>query len=361
MDHTGPGRRCSEAVNVLRIHAMSALTTVAVWAGVAVGMGWGPLGVLVVLCLLEMVFSFDNAVVNAKLLERLSPFWQRLFLTVGMIVAVGVVRFALPVLIVAATAGLPVAAVVDLVLHRPAEYGQHLAQASPLIDSFGGNFLTLLALGFFADEAKELHWIRPVEAALARLGRYGGTPVLVMLGAALVMYFTVPGDAHARAGVLAAAVCGIALHLVLDVFGQATDGEPKAARRLVRLSGAAAAVMFMRLEVLDASFSFDGVIAAFAITTHVVLIAAGLGVGSLWTRSLTVHMVRAGTLGRFAYLEHGAHWAILALGVIMMVKVYGWHPPEAAVGGLGLVVVSAAVLSSMARRRRLGWSPPTTA
>ena len=84
---------------------------------------------------------------------------------------------------------------------------------------------------------------------------------------------------------------------------------------------------FLYLEVLDASFSFDGVIGAFAISNDVLVIALGLGIGAFWIRSLTIYLVRAGTLSEYVYLEHGAHWAIGVLAVIMLASVE-YHIPE---------------------------------
>ena len=108
----------------------------------------------------------------------------------------------------------------------------------------------------------------------------------------------------------------------------------------------------MYLEVLDASFSLDGVIGAFAITNEIVLIIAGLGAGAVWVRSLTVYLMRSGALAKYRYLEHGAHWAILALGVIMLIKLYHVEPPEWFTGSLGLIVISVAILSSVLESRR---------
>jgi hypothetical protein len=114
----------------------------------------------------------------------------------------------------------------------------------------------------------------------------------------------------------------------------------------------AAFASFMYLQVLDASFSFDGVIGAFAITSSVLLIMAGLGAGALWVRSLTVYLVRTGTLAKYRYLEHGAHWAILALGVVMLAKLYHIELPEWMTGSLGLVFIVLAVVSSVVEKRR---------
>ena len=108
----------------------------------------------------------------------------------------------------------------------------------------------------------------------------------------------------------------------------------------------------MYLEILDASFSLDGVIGAFAITNDIMLIIAGLGAGAIWVRSMTVYLMRVGMLSKYKYMEHGAHWAILALGVIMLVKLYHVDPPEWFVGSLGLVFIVTAVISSVIEKRR---------
>lgn len=335
-------------MTLARIHAVPAITTVVVLAGAAVWMGWAAFAVLAVLIVLEVTFSFDNAAVNAKLIKRLSPFWQVLFMTVGILIAVVVVRFALPVVLVAVTAGLSLGAVTGLIVHDPGEYGRRLAEASPVIDAFGGTFLLMIAAGFFLDAGKESHWLKSVERRLAPLGRYDNVPILIMLGVALVVAYTGGFDATTRMAVFAAGVAGILLHMMLDLLGVVLGGSTTAAV----LAGTAAFAMFMRLEVLDASFSFDGVIGAFAITSNVVIIAAGLGVGALWVRSLTVHLVRHEILDKYQYLDHGAHWAIGALGAVMVAKLYGWHPPEVVTGSIGLVLIAAATGSSILERRR---------
>ena len=83
---------------------------------------------------------------------------------------------------------------------------------------------------------------------------------------------------------------------------------------------------FLYLEVLDASFSFDGVIGAFALSNNMI-IALGLSVGAMFVRSMTIHLVRTGTLAQYRYLEHGAFWAIIVLGVIMLLSAR-YHIPE---------------------------------
>jgi hypothetical protein len=337
----------------LRIFGFSAGATLAIWAGVAFGLGWAGFVSCVILTILEVTFSFDNAVVNAKLLGFMSPWWQKFFMTFGIFIAVFVVRFALPVLIVSITSGHGFIDVLNLAVDKPEEYGHELEKAGPAIASFGGVFLLMIALGFFLDAVKDVHWFHWLEERLSRLGRYDNVAIFVLIVVTIVIAATVHGTPEERFVILIAGASGIALNVGLGIFGAAVEGDDNAAPTRVRvLVGMAAFVMFIRLEVLDASFSFDGVIGAFAISSNVFIIMAGLGAGALWVRSLTVYLVRQGTLAKYRYLEHGAHWAIGALGVVMLIKVYGIELPEWLTGSIGLVFIAMAVLSSIRHRKR---------
>jgi uncharacterized protein len=336
---------------VIRTYWLAGLVTVAIWGAIFIGLGGAGLVTVAILTVLEVTFSFDNAVVNATLLQRMSRWWQGLFMTLGILVAVFGIRFALPIGIVALSAHHGFVDILSLAMHHPYQYAAALSSAQPLIDAFGGTFLAMIALSFFLDEAKGSHWIAPVEQRLAPLGRFDNLGIFSMLLAAILVSAT----AHDQNGaVLLAALCGVVLHVGLDLFSTIADGKDagRRAHHAKVLVGVAAFIMFLRLEVLDASFSFDGVIGAFAITTSVVLIMAGLGVGAVWVRSMTVHLVRAGTLARYQYLEHGAHWTIAALALVMFAKLYGIDPPIWVTGSFGLAFIGAAALSSVRERRR---------
>ena len=108
---------------------------------------------------------------------------------------------------------------------------------------------------------------------------------------------------------------------------------------------------FLYLEVLDASFSFDGVIGAFAITNDVVIIMLGLAIGAMFVRSLTVYLVEKGTLDEFVYLEHGAHYAIGILALIMLASMK-FHVPEMVTGLAGVAFIGASVWSSIRYRKK---------
>ena len=338
----------AETVNPLKIFWLSSLITITL--GVLMLLHGGLMGFLLftILVVLEVTFSFDNAVINSRVLVRMSPFWQKLFLTVGIFIAVFVVRFLLPIIIVMLTSGHDFMEVVNLALYNPDQYGETLHHAAPTIDAFGGTFLIMIGISYFMDRKKDIHWMSRIEKKLARAGGYQNLTDFVMLGTAMALYFTVD-DAH-KVTVLVASIIGTLLHIGLNIFGSFFEKRQKASA--TKLVGLAAFGSFMYLEVLDASFSLDGVIGAFAITNEIVLIIAGLGAGAIWVRSLTVYLMRSGALGKYRYLEHGAHWAILALGIIMLVKLYHVEPPEWFTGSLGLIVISVAIISSVLERRR---------
>ena len=333
----------------LRIFWLSGLITLALGIWMLTHGGLVALWLFAILVVLEVTFSFDNAVINSRVLVRMSPFWQKLFLTVGIFIAVFVVRFLVPIIIVMLTSGLGFMEVVNLALNDAENYGKTLHDAAPTIDAFGGTFLIMIGISYFMDRKKDIHWLRTVEKYLARAGNYETLKVFVMLAAAMALYFTVD-DAH-KTTVLIASILGTLLHLGLELFG--TFFEKRQGVSTGKLVGMAAFGAFMYLEVLDASFSLDGVIGAFAITNEIALIIAGLGAGAIWVRSLTVYLMKSGTLSKYRYLEHGAHWAILALGVIMFVKLYQVNPPEWLTGSLGLIVISIAVISSIIEQKRL--------
>lgn len=331
----------------LRIFWLSGLITIALGVWVFTHGGALAIWLFTILVVLEVTLSFDNAIINSRVLVRMSPFWQKLFLTVGIFIAVFVVRFLLPIIIVMITSGHGFMEVLDLALNDSEEYGKTLHEAAPTIDAFGGTFLLMIGISYFMNRKKDIHWLRAIEKRLVRAGNYENFKTFVMLAVAMLLYFTVD-DAH-KSTVLVASIFGTLLHMGLEIFGAYFEKRQSNATKLV---GLAALGSFMYLEVLDASFSLDGVIGAFAITNDIVLIIAGLGAGAIWVRSLTVYLMKAGVLSKYKYMEHGAHWAILALGTIMLVKLYHVEPPEWLVGSIGLVFIVTAVVSSLIEMKR---------
>ena len=335
----------------LRIFAVSGILTLLLGVMMAWHGGLSALWLFTVLAILEVTFSFDNAVLNSRILARMSPMWQKLFLTVGIFIAVFVVRFALPILIVQLATGHGFMEVVDLALNNPEKYGEELHHAAPVIDAFGGTFLLMIGVSYFLDHEKVVHWLRPIERQMARAGKIRFIKLIVMACVAALLYLTV--DPALKHTVLLSATLGIILQFGLHSMSVFFDKSMQKSGTVKHQVGLAAFASFLYLEVLDASFSFDGVIGAFAITSSVLLIVAGLGVGALWVRSLTVYLMRAGTLAKYQYLEHGAHWAILALGLVMLVKLYHIELPEWMTGSLGLVFIATAVVSSIIEKKQI--------
>jgi uncharacterized protein len=334
----------------LRIFAVSGFLTIALGIMMAFYGGLSALWLFVVLAILEVTFSFDNAVINSRILARMSPLWQKLFLTVGIFIAVFVVRFALPIVIVQFATGLSFGDVVNLALNDSERYGKELHHAAPVIDAFGGTFLLMIGISYFLDHEKIVHWLRPIERAMAKAGKIRFIKLIIMSIVALLLYLTV--DPALKNTVLISSALGIALQFGLHSMSTFFDKSVNKSSKVKHQVGWAAFASFMYLEVLDASFSFDGVIGAFAITTSVVLIVAGLGVGALWVRSLTVYLMRSGTLAKYRYLEHGAHWAILALGLVMLAKLYHLELPEWMTGSLGLIFIATAIVTSVIEKNQ---------
>ena len=338
----------------LRYFGFSLAVTVAALAGALFGLGWSALLVTIVLILVEVTFSFENAVINAKVLKKLSPFWQKLFLTVGIIIAIFGMRVVFPILIVVVTSGLAWHEVLNLALYHPAEYADKLESAHHTIAAFGGGFLMMLFFHFFFDKNKETHWIGFIERPLKEASR-NWIPFALSL-AVIAVLSALPSNPYGT-DTLRAGLVGIATYVIIRGLEQSfalIKGKEKTDKKgnVMLQTGIPALLTFLYLEILDASFSFDGVIGAFAITSSVVLIAMGLGVGAVWVRSLTVYMVRKGTLDKYVYLEHGAHYTVGVLAATLLASIF-LHVPEAVAGLAGVTFVGSAFVSSRRHHARL--------
>lgn len=300
-----------------------------------------------VLAVLEISLSFDNAIVNANKLKDMTPKWQRRFLTWGILVAVFGMRIVFPLVVVAVAAEIgPIRALV-LASTEPEEYSRIIGEAHLSLSAFGGTFLMMVALTYFIDDDKEVHWMRALEARLRACASIRGLEIAVVLG--VVLAFTVNLSPEDGAEFLFAAVCGLLTFLGVELLGQVLDASEEAGQLAAR-GGLGA---FLYLEVLDASFSFDGVIGAFALTQNLFLIAIGLGIGAIYVRSMTVMLVERKSLAQFRYLEHGAFYSILALSLIMFAQSL-IHIPEVLTGMIGAVLIGLALISSIRHNRATG-------
>ncbi|NUK90172.1 DUF475 domain-containing protein, partial [Streptomyces lunaelactis] len=323
---------------------------------------------VLILSILEISLSFDNAVVNAGILKKMSAFWQKIFLTIGVLIAVFGMRLVFPVVIVAVSASMGPVEAVDLAFNEPERYEQLVTDAHPSIAAFGGMFLLMIFFDFIFED-RDIKWLGWLERPLAKLGKVDMLSVCLALIVLLVSSMTFAVNAHQHAGhadkaqtVLVSGIAGLITYLVVGGLSgffenrleeseerehEAEEeakkaGKPASAAVMV---GKAAFFMFLYLEVLDASFSFDGVIGAFAITNDIVLMALGLGIGAMYVRSLTVYLVRQGTLDDYVYLEHGAHYAIGALAVILLVTIQ-YQISEIITGLVGVILIAWSFWSS---------------
>ena len=318
------------------------------------------LTITAILAIMEVSLSFDNAVVNASVLRGWDHFWKMLFLTVGIVIAVFGMRLIFPVVIVAVTADLGFMQVVQLAMNDPKEYSARLMAHHPEIAAFGGSFLALVFLNFFLDEGKDTHWFKVLERRLANLASVPAMSVFVVLVALLVMAANV--EEAKRLVVTMAGIWGIVIYIGVQALGHLLGGEPEVdedgnavdEKGNIIPGGVVKAGIggFLYLEVLDASFSFDGVIGAFAITSDVVIIMLGLAIGAMFVRSMTIYLVDKGTLDAYVYLEHGAHYAIGALAIIMLASGTGVHVPELVTGLIGVAFIVWAVLASIQYNKR---------
>ena len=307
------------------------------WVGIS--LGTAALITAALLVVLEVTLSFDNAVVNAGVLRNMSAKWQSRFLTWGIAVAVFGSRAILPILIVSCSTWVSPIAVAWIALYNPAEYGELLHRAMFIINTFGGMFLLMVAFKYFFNEKKQLHWIHTVENYLSQWGNVEAVEVLVAILVLMPLSLMVPGH---QFEILFAGLVGIVLFVVIHEFISMFSVESPSAAG----SGLA---MFVYLNLLDAAFSLDSVVGAFALTTNILVIVVGLGIGAYFVRSITLHLVHRGTLDELIYIEHGAHWAIFGLAVVMLAGLFV-AVPEPLTGFIGFVFLVLAYISS--RRAR---------
>jgi hypothetical protein len=326
-------------------------------AGLSLGalLGWSASGtvtgavsttfIVAVLAILEVSLSFDNAVVNATVLKEMPPRWRRRFITWGIAIAVFGMRIVFPLVIVAIIAHIDPLSALVMATANPDHYSRVLSSAHVSVSAFGGAFLGMVGLKHFFNREKDVHWIAIIERPLTRLGRIEA----VELGLVMLLLYLISSwlAAHDRLEFLVAGIFGLVSYIAVDGISAVLDVESAVTGAVAR-SGAAS---FLYLEVLDASFSFDGVIGAFALSKNLFIIAIGLGVGAMFVRSLTIMLVEQETLASYRYLEHGAFYAVIALALTMFLNTIR-HIPEAVTGLIGAGFIATAFVDSIRYNRR---------
>ncbi|MBP8930824.1 MAG: DUF475 domain-containing protein [Paracoccus sp.] len=327
--------------------------------GLALGalLGWqttgtvgGMLSVFFICCVLavlEISLSFDNAIVNANKLKDMTPEWQHRFLTWGIVIAVFGMRIVFPLLIVVVAANIGPWQAMVLAATQPDEYSRIMHDAHLPIAAFGGTFLMMVGLSFFFDHEKDVHWVRLLERRMQKYATIRGIEVALVLVTVLIFSsFLDPAESQVF---FSSAIWGLLTFLLVEVLGGLLDSTQETLK-----AGAKGGLgAFLYLEVLDASFSFDGVIGAFALTHNLFVIAIGLGIGAMYVRSMTIMLVEKGTLAEYRFLEHGAFYAIIALSIIMFVQPLV-HIPEVVTGLGGATLIGISLWSSILWNRKNG-------
>lgn len=300
--------------------------------------GFAAIYITFLLIVLEVSLSFDNAVVNAKVLETMDPIWQKRFIIFGIPIAVFGMRLIFPLAIVAIVTGMGLFETLDVAMNQPLVYENALKSAEQTIFAFGGAFLLMVFLDFFFEE-RDIKWMHFVEGSkiVEKASMINNIELIIaiMVGIGL-------GHITGNFGVVMAFMYGVLLHTLLGMLDHFLSSDTVK-------SGIAG---FIYLEVLDASFSFDGVIGAFALTSNIFIIMIGLGVGAMYVRSLTLYFVEHKTLSQFQYLEHGAHYAIGILAIIMLMKIT-MHVSEVVTGTIGIGLIAIAFAHSIYENRQL--------
>jgi len=295
---------------------------------------WEAVYLTSILAVLEISLSFDNAVVNAKILKTMDKIWQKRFLTWGIIIAVFGMRLIFPVLIVSVAANIGFMETIKIALNDPHKYHEILASTEHMIYAFGGGFLWLVFSDFLF-EKKEVKWLKPVENTAERFGKVENISLMIATFLGIIIVYYIKDYKIAIAYFL-----GILSYSLLKGINESLSTES--------IKNGLLGLIY--LEVLDASFSFDGVIGAFAITGDILVIMLGLGIGAMFVRSLTVWMVEKGVLDEYKYLEHGAHYAIGVLAFIMLLKIF-IGVGEIITGTLGLLLLVIAFIHSKMENR----------
>lgn len=294
-----------------------------------------------VLAVLEVSLSFDNAVVNSTILNNWDATWRGRFLKYGIPVAVFGMRLVFPLAVVAIIVGIGPIAVVELALKHPDQYASALISAHNQVAAFGGSFLMMIFLNFFTDAEKDQHWISWFEAPLTKIGKLDTIQIVITIG--FVLLFSNLLSKAAQGPFIVAGICGVIAYVLAEAVGTlAGAGEAEEGNKVIKATIGG----FLYLELLDASFSFDGVIGSFALSNNIFVIAAGLGIGATFVRSMTIQLVEKGVLASYRYLEHGAFYAIAALSTIMFLSTV-IKVPEVITGLIGATLIGAALWSSI--------------
>lgn len=270
--------------------------------------------VLIGLIVFEVVNSLDNAIVNAHILRKMDKVWRRRFITIGIFTSVFLVRFMVPFAIL--WIALPGVGIADLLSSFSVETeatAQAMEATKPLILVFGGVFLLYLYFHWLFIEKKHPLFLERFLKEQHGVWFFAFASI-ILIG---IMWF-----ARSDPNMMLAAAIGSTTFFIIYGFKELAEKQEK---RLAGIGAASGLSMFMYLEVLDATFSFDGVIGAFAFTTNLLLIVIGIGIGAIVVREMTIRGIDH--VAKYKWLKNGAMTAIGFLGGFMVVESFGLDMP----------------------------------
>ena len=268
--------------------------------------------IVVGLCVFEVVSSIDNAVINAEVLGTMSKKAQKWFLFYGILFAVFVVRGLLPWIIVWATnADLgPIGALTATFSNDPHVIAS-IEKSTPILMLAGGIFLLFLFLHWLFVEDKEFGL--KGEKFFLKHGAWFYAIVSIVL--VVIVALSLKHDPY----LALAAVIGSSAFFITDGFKR--NAEENESKLLHGASGLSDISKILYLEIIDTTFSIDGVLGAFAFTMSVPLIILGNGLGAFVVRQLTMGNIE--TIKKYVFLKNGAMYSIFVLGLVMVLE--GFH------------------------------------
>lgn len=270
--------------------------------------------VIIGLCVFEVISSVDNAVVNANILKTMPEKYRKIFLFWGLLFAVFIIRGLLPLVIVwMANPALGIGEVITATFSNSPEVKDYIEKSKSLLLLGGGIYLLFVFLSWLFLEEKKYAFF--VEGFIHRQGAwfYAFASIITTM----VVYLSLKQDPT----LALAATIGVSAFFLTDGFKKNAESQEQ---KLMNPSmGAWSKIIY--LEVLDASFSIDGVIGAFAFTVSVPLIILGNGLGAFVVREFTIRGIDI--IGKYEYLKNGAMYAIGVLGAIMMMESFGREVP----------------------------------
>lgn len=276
-------------------------------------------GVIIVvgLVLFEVISSIDNAVVNADVLATMSQKARRWFLLYGIIIAVFVVRGILPMLIVyASNTSLGLWGAVTATFSSDPSVREAIERQKPILLAGGGMYLVLLFLHWLFAEKKEYAFFIERHIHQKYSFWFYATSSIVLMA---VAWFTLHIDPLIAFG----AIVGSTAFFITNGFKE--NAEAKEREMVSGASHMSDVSKIMYLEILDTTFSIDGVLGAFAFTLSVPLILVGNGIGAYVVRWFTIHGIK--TVQKYRYLKNGAMYSIASLGAVMLAESLQKHPP----------------------------------